>query len=269
MESGKSLKLRRFFRHKRTVIIPMDHSMYSGPVTGLEDPGKMLRLVAGTDADGTIVSPWVMRRLAGDMGQLAIAVRLDGGNSSLGQRVDELANILSVESAAQFGAEMIAINVFIGGENESTMIQKLGATSAACDRWGVPLLAEMIPSIAVEHHYGKTGGNNGDISAAVAVASRMGAEYGGDMIKTVYSGNKAELAHLIETTTIPVVIAGGPKTATTEEFLAMVKDCMDAGAAGVAIGRNVWQRPRVEGMIAALCAIVHDDCPVAEAIRLL
>jgi DhnA family fructose-bisphosphate aldolase class Ia len=49
----------------------------------------------------------------------------------------------------------------------------------------------------------------------------------------------------------------------------MVKACMDAGAVGVTMGRNIWQRPRVEGILAALCAIVHDDATVDEAVRLL
>lgn len=269
MDSGKIIRLRRFFRHKRTVIIPMDHPMYGGPVVGLEDPRKLLRLIAKTEADGVLISPWVMRRMADDLGQLAVVVRLDGGNSSLGNKVDELSNILSVEGAVRYGAEMIAINVFVGGENESEMLAKLGDTSEACDYYGIPLLAEMIPSLVVEQHYGKTKKTKADYSQAVAIVSRMGAEYGGDMIKTVYSGNQVEFSSLLHTTTIPVVIAGGPKTDSIIENLRIVKDCMDAGAAGVTIGRNVWSQESVEGMIAALCALVHDDATVEEAVKLL
>jgi fructose-bisphosphate aldolase/2-amino-3,7-dideoxy-D-threo-hept-6-ulosonate synthase len=65
------------------------------------------------------------------------------------------------------------------------------------------------------------------------------------------------------------LVAGGPKTGSDGEFLSMVKACTDAGAAGVTMGRNIWQRERMEGMIAALCAIVHDDASVEEALKLL
>jgi fructose-bisphosphate aldolase/2-amino-3,7-dideoxy-D-threo-hept-6-ulosonate synthase len=269
MTNGKTLRLRRFFRHKRAVIIPMDHPMYGGPVEGLEDPFKAIRTFARTEADGVLLSPWVMNRCAQDFGQLAVAARLDGGNSSLGQRVDEACNVLSVEQALRFGAEMIAINVFVGGENEPAMLRKLGDTAEVCEQWGVPLLAEMIPATALEHHYGRKEAKADNTGNPVAVASRIGAEYGGDVIKTIYSGNPADFAYVIQTTTVPIVVAGGPKTGSDAEFLAMVKTCMEAGAAGITMGRNVWQRQRVEGMIAALCAIVHDDASVEDALRLL
>jgi fructose-bisphosphate aldolase / 2-amino-3,7-dideoxy-D-threo-hept-6-ulosonate synthase len=269
MTSGKTLRLRRFFRHKRTVIIPMDHPMYGGPVEGLEDPLKIIRTIAKTEADGVLLSPWVMSRCAQDFGQLAVAARLDGGNSSLGQRVDQACNIISLEQALRSGAEMIAINVFVGGENEPDMLRKLGDTAEICEQWGVPLLAEMIPATALEHHYGRQKAKADNTGNPVGVVARMGAEYGGDVIKTIYSGNQAEFAGVVQTTTVPIVVAGGPKTGSDGEFLAMVKTCMDAGAAGITMGRNVWQRECMEGMIAALCAIVHDDAPVEDALRLL
>lgn len=269
MNCGKILRLRSFFRHKRTVLIPMDHPMYGGPVPGLEDPLKMIRILANTEADGILVSPWVIARYADSMGQLAAGVRLDGGNSTLGNRVDQARNIATVEQVVRFGAEMVAINIFVGGDNEAEMFTKLGETAAACESWGVPLLAEMIPASELNHHYGKQENREENISERIAVVARMGAEYGGDLIKTVYSGDPQEFAALVKTTTVPILALGGPKVGTDAEFLAMVKDAMNAGAAGIAMGRNVWQRPCVEGMVAALCAIVHDDASVEEALRLL
>jgi fructose-bisphosphate aldolase/2-amino-3,7-dideoxy-D-threo-hept-6-ulosonate synthase len=269
MTSGKSLRLRRFFKHKRSVIIPMDHPMYGGPVAGLEDPLKLIRAISKTEADGVLVSPWLFARARDAIGQLAVAARLDGGNSKLGKRVDQACNIATVEQVLRYGAEMVAINIFVGGENEPEMFTKLGNTAEACEAWGVPLLAEMIPASALEHHYGRQETREPNLADPIAVVARMGAEYGGDLIKTIYSGNKAEFESVICTTTVPILVAGGPKTGSDGEFLSMVRDCMDAGAAGVTMGRNIWQRPCVEGMIAALCAIVHDDATVDEALKLL
>jgi fructose-bisphosphate aldolase/2-amino-3,7-dideoxy-D-threo-hept-6-ulosonate synthase len=268
MNCGKTLRLRSFFRHKRAVIIPMDHPMYGGPVPGLEDPLKMIRILANTEADGILISPWLMIRAADVLKNLAVAVRLDGGNSKLGKRVDEAVNIAAVDQVIRFGAQMVAINVFVGGENEPDMFLKLGDTATACEEWGIPLLAEMIPATALEHHYGRQEAQDTGLSDSVSVVARMGAEYGGDLIKTIYSGNQQNFSCVVANTTVPILVAGGPKVGTDAEFLAMVKDAM-SGAAGIAMGRNVWQRPSVEGMVAALCAIVHDDASVEEALRLL
>ncbi len=268
---GKQIRLRRFFRHGRTVIIPMDHPMYGGPVPGLEDPASIVEKIAKTEADGILISPWLIQRVSDVAKQLAICARLDGGNSSLGKHIDQACNVVSVEQALQFGAEMVAVNIFVGGDNEPDMFKKLGDTAMDCERWGMPLLAEMIPSSALEHHYGRQAKGKKDPTKEdpVEIVTRMGAEYGGDMIKTIFSGNIDEFKRVIKHATVPVVVAGGPKTGSDSEFLTMVKDCMQAGAAGITMGRNVWQRPRIEGMIAALCAIVHHDASVKEALGLL
>lgn len=268
---GKSLRLRRFFRKPRTVIIPLDHPMFGGPVKGVENPIELVRRISCTEADGILLSPWVIARAADVAGNLAIGARLDGGCSNLGPRVDDMRLVVSVEHALRSGADAVALNVFLGGENEPEMLQKLAQTAEACDGWNMPLIAEMIPNTALHHHFGKAdepSPHNG-ADDPVAIVSRMGAEYGGDVIKTIYRGNASEFARVVQTATAPVIIAGGPKTGNDAEFLAMVKTCMDAGACGTCIGRNIWQRPQIEGIVAALCAIVHDDASVADAMRLL
>jgi fructose-bisphosphate aldolase/2-amino-3,7-dideoxy-D-threo-hept-6-ulosonate synthase len=271
MNTGKSLRLRRFFRHQRSVIIPMDHPMYSGPIAGLEDPVKTINRIAQTGADGVLVSPWLLPRAIDVMGQLAVVVRLDGSCSSLGPRVDDMRIVATVEQALNFGAEMVAINVFVGGDNESFMLEKLGETAGVCEAFGIPLLAEMIPANELAHHFGKSEshGDEAQQKEAVGIVSRIGAEYGGDVIKTVYTGDRESFAQVVQNTTIPVVVAGGPKSSNDTEFLEGIKGCVEAGAAGLCIGRNVWHRPRMEGMIAALCAITHENASVAEAARLL
>jgi DhnA family fructose-bisphosphate aldolase class Ia len=185
--------------------------------------------------------------------------------------VDQTQVVTSVEQALRLGADMVAINIFVGGGNEPEMLQKLGYMAEACHTWGMPLMAEMIPSVALDRHYGKDNdqAQEKNLADPVAIVSRIGAEFGGDIIKTVYTGHQDSFTRVVRDATIPIVVAGGPKTGSDAEFLGMVKTCMEAGAAGVCIGRNVWQRPRVEGMIAALGAIVHDGASVDEAMRLL
>ena len=60
------------------------------------------------------------------------------------------------------------------------------------------------------------------------------------------------------------MIAGGPKKETLHEMLQMVRDSMDCGAAGVALGRNVWQSSDPTKMTEALVQIVHHGKSVSE-----
>jgi len=74
------------------------------------------------------------------------------------------------------------------------MLLKLGDTAAACEEWGIPLLAEMIPATSLEHHFGRQEAQDTGLFDSVSTVARMGAEYGGDLIKTIYSGNQQEFA---------------------------------------------------------------------------
>ena len=85
----------------------------------------------------------------------------------------------------------------------------------------------------------------------MAVVARMGAEYGGDVIKTIYSGNRQEFAKLVSTTTVPILVLAGPRPARTWSSCPWSKTALAPERLAITMGRNVWQRPCVEGMIAA------------------
>jgi len=101
----------------------------------------------------------------------------------------------------------------------------------------------------------------------VAHAARLGAELGADIVKTSYTGDIDSFRDVIKGCPAPVVVAGGPKTNTDEEFLQMIKDAMEAGAAGVAVGRNIFQHDDVVGITRAVCKIVHENADVEEALK--
>lgn len=103
----------------------------------------------------------------------------------------------------------------------------------------------------------------------VKLAARAGAELGADIIKTNYTGDPDTFREVVKGCPVPVVIAGGPKIETEEELLQMVKDSVEAGGAGVAIGRNIFQADSPANMTRAIAGIVHDGLSVEEAVRIL
>ena len=153
------------------------------------------------------------------------------------------------------------MHVNIGSETETDQLEQLGTISRDCEEWGIPLLAMMYPR-------GKKVINPHD-PENVAHAARIGAELGADLIKTVYTGDIDSFRNVVRGCPIPVVIAGGPKTSTDKEFLEMIDGAMEAGARGVAIGRNVFQHKDPIRITRAISEIVHGRRPVEEALEQL
>ncbi|MDM7933952.1 MAG: 2-amino-3,7-dideoxy-D-threo-hept-6-ulosonate synthase, partial [Methanothrix sp.] len=166
-----------------------------------------------------------------------------------------------VEECLKMGADAVSVHINIGSETESDQLSILGCVSERCNFWGMPLVAMMYPR-------GKGITNPNEVEV-VAHAARVGAELGADIIKTNYTGDPDTFRHVVEGCPVPVVIAGGPKTETDMELLQMIEGAMEAGARGVAIGRNVFQHEDPVKMTMAIAAIVNKGQRAEEAIDLL
>ena len=141
------------------------------------------------------------------------------------------------------------------------MLANLGKVAEECEVFGMPLLAMMYPrgpKIQNEH-----------APEVVAHAARIGAELGADIIKTNYTGNIETFKTVIESCPVPVVIAGGPKCKSIQEVLQTTFDALKAGAAGLSIGRNVFQCENPTQIAKALSAIVHEDATCEQALKIL
>jgi DhnA family fructose-bisphosphate aldolase class Ia len=153
-----------------------------------------------------------------------------------------------VEYAVKLGADAVIINGGPGAGVEESSLPAISAAVMRADEYGLPVIGEIVP-----------GGFDSDPSFRtvehIALGVRLASELGVDIIKTPYLPGFERIA---ESSYCPVVVLGGVKTKDTVKFLESIKDAMDAGAAGVAIGRNVWGAERPERMAAALAAIIHD-----------
>ncbi|MHB1455982.1 MAG: class I fructose-bisphosphate aldolase [Armatimonadota bacterium] len=257
--NGKKIRLRRLFTDGKAVIIPMDHPMYFGPIDGLVDPGELIADTADTPTNGLLLTLATLNRMADKIGGLGTIARLDGTVSRLTSDPAQTDMISSVEYAVRMGADACVLNVYVGVDNERELLRKLGQTAEACAKWGLPLVGEMISSGALAGHYNPNAPKLSidELADQTATASRIGAELGADLIKTNYTGSRESFAKVVEAATVPVLVAGGPCGDSVEGLLEMIEDCMSAGAAGVCIGRNIWQRENRKELIRKVCAIVH------------
>lgn len=250
--TGKVLRLGRIFGlHDRTVIVAMDHCLFMGPLKGLEDPLEVTRNAIKGGADAIIVTPGTCKLIAEEVrGQAAIILRIDGATTTCGPDFFDIRSIASVEDALRIGADAVIAMGYIGTSKENETLANLSLIARDCDRFGVPLVAEMIPvqGEKVKDPYE---------ARVVSLAARVGAEIGADLIKTHYTGNVDTFRQVVKDCPAPIVIAGGPKMKTDEQLLNVTKGAMEAGAVGVAFGRNIWQHENPEGMTKAVAKIVH------------
>ncbi len=260
---GKKIRMERIINRRtgKTVIVPMDHGVSIGPVHGIIDMAKTIDQVATGGANAVLIHKGMVGTGHRGYGiDIGLIIHLSA-STGIGPDPNHKVLVTSVEKALKLGADAVSVHVNVGSEMEPEMLIKLGTVAETCDDWGVPLIAMMYPrgkNIKDEHD-----------AEVVKLAARAGAELGADIIKTNYTGDPDTFKEVVNGCPIPVVIAGGPKIETEEELLQMVKDSVDAGGSGVAIGRNIFQADSPEKMTRAIAGIVHDKLEVEEALEIL
>ncbi|MHB8585117.1 MAG: 2-amino-3,7-dideoxy-D-threo-hept-6-ulosonate synthase [Thermoplasmatota archaeon] len=254
---GKSLRLRRLFERGRTVLIPMDHGVSIGPVAGIEDPRVTVDLVAKGGANAVVVQKGLLRLVAGSLGSLGVMVHLSA-STDLNPDPNDKRVVATVEEVVSLGADGVSIHVNVGAASESRMIEDLGRIATSCEAFGMPLLAMMYPrghEITDPH----------DLKYVRHVA-RIASELGADVIKVPYTGNVASFREVVRGCGQPIVVSGGPKMGNDRDVLEMVHGAIAAGAAGVSVGRNIWQHADPLAMTRAVSDIIHKNASVEEAI---
>ena len=263
MSIGKRIRMERIVDRNsgRSVIVPMDHGVTSGPIYGLTDMKQAVNAIAEGGANAVLLHKGIV--IAGHRGygkDIGLVIHLSA-STSLGP--DPLAKVMvaTVEEAIRLGADAVSMHVNVGADSEPEMLEELGETAMICEEWSMPLLAMMYPR-------GKKVKNEHDPEMVMHVA-RVGAELGADIIKTNYTGDPDTFKDVIQSCPVPVIIAGGPKANTDAEVLKMVEDAISAGASGVSIGRNVFQHENPTKMTIAISKIVHEGITATEAMEML
>lgn len=241
------------------VIVAMDHGAISGPLRGIEHPSETIAGVIAGGADAVLTTYGVARAFARELSRVGLTLRVDGGRTDLGRKDAPGCMNFSVEAALRLGADALAISAFPGSPDEVRSLEALAQTIEAAHAWEMPVMAEMVPG-------GFDSGPEFRTLESIALAARVGVELGADLIKCPYVDGFERVARGVFA---PVVILGGAKAGAEREMLAKIKAAIDAGGAGVAIGRNIWQAPDPAKMTAAVAAIVHGNASVEEAARLL
>jgi putative autoinducer-2 (AI-2) aldolase len=233
----------------RTVMLAIDHGYFQGPTSGLERVDlDIVPLISGADA--LMLTRGMLRTVIPPFGRVPVVLRASGGPSVLGELSDEHV-ALDMEDASRLNAAAVAVQVFIGSENESRTVTNMTRLVDDGVRRGIPVL-------------GVTAVGRETVRDAryLRLACRIMAELGAQIVKTYYC--ESEFSSVTASCPVPVIMAGGKKVSELDA-LTMAHRAVLEGAAGVDMGRNIFQSVNPAGMLAALRAVVHDDVTPADA----
>ncbi|WP_456411283.1 3-hydroxy-5-phosphonooxypentane-2,4-dione thiolase [Oceanithermus sp.] len=252
MDWGMKNRYNSVFNEKsgRTIFFAVDHGYFMGPTTGLEDMYKAIH-PAIDYADALMLTRGALRSAVDPKLKKPISLRVSSGTSILNEDLLHEGISVDIEEAVRLNAAFVAFSVMVGTpESERDTILEFSKMVDAAERYGIPTLGV----VAVGR------GLNRD-ARYLSLATRMVGELGARLVKTYYCEN---FERVIETSLVPVVIAGGKKI-PEKDALQMARDALDAGAIGVDMGRNVFQADDPVAMMRALAKLVHEDGSVEDA----
>jgi 2-amino-4,5-dihydroxy-6-oxo-7-(phosphonooxy)heptanoate synthase len=262
---ARRVRLRRLYRNdaRRLLIVPMDHSVTEGPIAADKGLDHLVGQLARNGVDGVVLHKGSLRYVSpGWFTRTSLIVHL---SASTRHAPDPDAKYLvaSVEEALRIGADAVSVHVNLGSDEERRQVADMAAIADACDRWNLPLIAMIYPR-------GPRIENPRD-PELVAHAAILAADLGADIVKTPYTRTMDEMVDVVRASPIPLVVAGGSPLADITAILSYVDEIMRTGAAGVAMGRNVFQTVNPGATAGRIADLIHADIvssPVGEFERM-
>ncbi|SCY05567.1 class I fructose-bisphosphate aldolase [Alkaliphilus peptidifermentans] len=259
--TARANRMNHIFRPDgKTFILAMDHGANFNVLPAMKKQGKMIRELAIAGADAFLSTVGMADKFGDCFLGKGIILRVDGGVSFLGDRSKSMKIVASAEDALRLGADSMIAMSFPGSKFENEILSQLSHTIMDAHKWGIPVTAEALPR-------GFEGGDDSRTPENITFACRQSVELGADIVKTEYTGDQESFKELTESVYAPVVILGGSKKVPERQLLQEVKDAMEAGGAGVAMGRNIWGHENPVKYAAAIAKLIHEDCSVDVALK--
>jgi predicted phospho-2-dehydro-3-deoxyheptonate aldolase len=238
----------------------MDHGITVGPIRGLEDLSTRIAEADRGGASAVVVHKGeVPAFVEASPAEAGLMVHL---SASMTHQPDPNRKVLvgTVEEAVMLGADGVSVHVNIGSPTTAEMITDAGLVAHDCRLLGVPLLVMVYPrGPDIDDPY------DADL---VAHCVRAAEEVGADVIKTNFTGDPDSFARVVGSVRAPVITAGGPPSDDPLAPLRQAAGTVEAGGAGVACGRNVFQHEDPEAMTRSLAAVIFEGASPEEAARL-
>lgn len=251
---GMKDRLSKIFNPKtgKTVMLAFDHGYIMGSTSGLERLDLVLPDLL-EEVDCIMGTRGAIRTCVPPIYNKGVALRCSAGSSVLDDDMSFEVIGVDIDDAIRMNASCMAIQTFIGAPGQKDSIENLVKTIDAGNRYGIPTLGV----VAVGKDMERT-------TKFFLLATRMLAEFGCQIIKTYYC---EDFEKVVAACPVPLVVAGGKKL-PEKEALTLVYNAISKGAAGVDMGRNIFQAENPKAMARCVGKIVHENYSDAEAYNL-
>jgi putative autoinducer-2 (AI-2) aldolase len=254
LDWGMRNRMSRIFRPStgRTVMLAIDHGYFLGPTSGLERPDITIVPLLPY-ADALMLTRGILRSIVPSTFGQGVVIRASGGPSTLKELSNEQL-ALDIDDAVRLNVSAMAVQVHVGGEFETQTVINMTRLVDMGLRAGIPTMGVTA-----------VGKNLVRDARYLGLATRMCAELGAQIVKTYYCPEDFE--SVTAGCPVPIVMAGGKKLPELEA-LTMAHSAIAQGAAGVDMGRNIFQSDAPAAMIQAVGRVVHDLMPPKQAYEL-
>lgn len=231
------MDLSKITTNGKAIYLAYDHGIEHGPIDlkGKSiDPNYVLDIAVKGEYNAIILQKGVAEKYySAYKDKVPLIIKLNGKTRLVsGEPIST--QVCSVGEALELGASAVGYTIYLGSEHEAAMLEEFGKIEEEAHENNLVVIGWIYPR-------GKAVKDE-DSPEITAYAARVGLELGADIVKIKYCGSKECFARAVKSAgRTKVVLSGGPKV-SDENFLEVVRNIMAAGAIGVAVGRNVWQR---------------------------
>ncbi len=231
----KKISLKKITRKGLALFLAYDQGLEHGPKDFNDenvDPDYILEIAEKGGFTGIILQKGIAEKYSKEIKNLPLIMKLNGKTNLVkGEPVSR--QLCSIDEALDLNAKAVGYTIYLGSKHESVMLKEFEKIQEKAHNKNLPVIAWIYPR-------GKSVKNRSK-KELMAYSARTGLELGADIIKIKYNGRKKDLKWAVENAgKTKVVVAGGLKK-REKKFLSQVKDIMNAGCIGLAVGRNIWQ----------------------------
>lgn len=243
--------LAKISRNDRFLLLAYDQGLEIGPSEFNDenvDPEFIFKIADNGNFTGVIVQKGLAEKYyVGHNRTAPLIVKLNGKDKIYeGEPISQ--QLCSVEEAVKLGATAVGYTVYLGSDHEPEMLQQFGRIEEEAHRAGLPLIGWMYPR-------GKAVKDPSDPDVT-AYAARVGLEIGADLVKVHWTGSVESFHWVVRSAGKTKVLSSGGPRQSDEKTLALARDVISAGAAGMAIGRDVWESKDPDGLSRKLAEII-------------
>jgi len=259
----KAQRLARLLPNNRGVWIPIDHGASDYPNPGLEDLDGLIRQLIAGGVDVILAQKGIVNHYAHlcEGTNTNMVIHYSVSTRHAGPDSNNKVLVGHADETLSRGGLGVSCQVNMGSEHEAEMIERMGELNRQAHHQGLPAFGMVY---ARGPHLNPV---KDDPTKGQAHAVRLAFELGCDAAKTTWTGDKESFALVTQAAPIPTLVAGGPATNDSFAVLEMVHAAVEAGAAGVCMGRQVFAHEHPERMAKALVAIVHHGATPQDALK--